>query len=132
MNVLLRVLQILLALWNIIGGIFVINNYDKVAAGWALNSMPKSVWIAFAVLQILFALGLILPGTKLRKTNSVAAAGMSIISLLGIALYTQYSGFPGILWGLIPAALAGFVAYKRWLNSPPTKRQESASLRRTQ
>ncbi len=122
MNILLWILQVLLALWEAVGGVYVVNNYDKIANGWALNALPKSFWIAIGVLQVLFALGLILPGAKLRKQNSIAAVGLALLSLLGIALYFQYSGFPGILWGLIPAILAGFVAYKRWPRlSPLTK-----------
>jgi hypothetical protein len=115
MNILLWVLQILLALWNIIGGSFMLNNYEKLANTWALNSFPKPVWIALGTLQILFSIGLILPGTSgvLHKLISISAACLTVISLLGIVLYTQYSGFPGILWGLIPAILAAFVAYKR-------------------
>ena len=117
MNILVWVLQILLALWNIIGGIFIVNNYEKVATESALNTLPKPVWIILGVLQILFALGLILPGANLRKPNSIAAACLAILSLLGIALYSQYAGFPGMLWGVIPAILAAFVAYKRWPES---------------
>lgn len=127
MNILLWVLQILLALWNIVGGIFIINNYEKVGAEWALNALPKPVWIALGAVQILFALGLILPGSKLRKLTSVAAACLSALSLLGIALYVQYDGFPGILWGVVPAILAALVAYKRWLNLPQPKKQGSES-----
>ena len=117
MNILLWVLQILLALWNIIGGIFIVNNYEKVVTEWALNALPRPLWITLGVLQILLAIGLILPWEKLRKLTSVAAACLSVLSLLGIALYAQYAGFPGILWGVVPAILAAFVAYKRWLNS---------------
>ena len=124
MNILLWVLQILLALWNIVGGIFVVNNYEKVATESALNALPKFMWIAIGVLQIVFALGLILPGAALRKATPIAAVLLTLLSLFGIVLYTQYSGFPGILWGVIPAILAGFVAYERWHYIKPTTGQE--------
>ncbi|MGO9481752.1 MAG: DoxX family protein [Candidatus Kryptoniota bacterium] len=127
MNIVLWVLQILLALWNIAGGGFIINNHEKAAGEWALSALPKLVWIFLGVLQILLALGLILPGSKLRKPTAIAAACLSALSLLGIALYAKYAGFPGILWGVVPATLAGFVAYKRWLNLPQPKIQRSAS-----
>ncbi len=117
MNFLLWVLRILLALWNMVGGIYVVNNYEKVATKWALKALPTPVWIALGVLQILFALALILPGSKWRKLTPVAAACLSALSLLGIALYAQYAGFPGILWGVLPALLAAFVAYNRWPDS---------------
>ena len=117
MNILLWVLQILLALWNIIGGFFVVNNYQKVATESALNALPRPAWITLGALQILLALGMVLPGRKFRKPNSIAAACLAVLSLLGIALYSQYACFPGMLWGVIPAILAAFVAYKGWPDS---------------
>ena len=116
MNVLLWVFQIVLALWNLVGGIYVVNNYGKIANGWALDAMPKAGWLILGGLQIVFAIALILPVKKVRKLTSVAGACLAILSLFGIGLYFQYAGFPGMLWGLIPAVLAGFVAYKRWGN----------------
>lgn len=115
MNILLWVLQILLALYNVVGGIYLINNYGQVANAWALNAMPKPAWMVLAVLQILFALGLVVPGAlrMLPKLTLISAAGLAAISLLGIALYDAYAGFPGILWGVVPAILAAFVAYGR-------------------
>ncbi len=115
MSILLWVLQILLALWNIAGGIYIINNYEKLANAWALNALHRPAWMALGVLQALFALGLVLPGALrvLPKLTPISAACLAMISLLGIALYAKYAGFPGILWGVVPAVLATFVAYGR-------------------
>ncbi len=121
MNIVLWILQILLALWNVIGGFFILHNYEKIANERALSALPTPLWIALGVLQILLALGLLLPGTRFSKPISIAAALLAIVSLLGIELYTQYAGFPGMLWGVIPALLAGFVAFKRWSTLPATK-----------
>ena len=116
MNILLWVLQILLALWNITGGIYMVNNYEKLANVWALNTLPQPAWMALGVLQALFALGLVLPGAVrvLPKLTPVSAACLAVISLLGMALYVAYAGFPGNLWAVVPAILAAFVAYWRW------------------
>jgi hypothetical protein len=115
MNILLWVLQILLALYNMIGGIYMVNNYEKLASVWALNALPKPAWLALGLLQVLFALGLVLPGADrvLPKLTPISAACLAVISLLGIALYVAYEGFPGILWAVVPAILAAFVAYGR-------------------
>ncbi len=123
MNILLWVLQILLALWNVIGGFYVANNYDKIANSWALNTFPGPAWIVLGILQVLLAAGLLLPGARFRKSVSVAAAALGVLALLGIGLYTQYSGFPGMLWGAVPALVATFVAYKRWRTLPAGKEQ---------
>ncbi len=116
MNVLLWFLQVLLALWNIIGGMYVVHDHDKIANEWAMHTLSGPWWIILGALQVMFAIGLLLPGEKLRKPTSIAAACLAVLSLLGIALYTQYAGFPGSLWGLIPAVLSAFVSYKRWDN----------------
>jgi hypothetical protein len=116
MNILLWVLQILLALWNMIGAIYMVSNYEQVANVWAFNALPKPAWMALGVLQALFALGLVLPGAfrVLPKLTPISAACLAVISLLGIALYVAYAGFPGILWAVVPAILAAFVAYGRF------------------
>ena len=87
------------------------------ANAWALNALPKPAWMALGVLQALFALGLVLPGVvrALSKLIPISAAGLAVISLLGIALYVAYTGFPGILWAVVPAILAAFVAYGRFV-----------------
>ncbi|HJT23766.1 MAG TPA: hypothetical protein VJ873_04280 [bacterium] len=113
MNILLWVLQVLLAIWNLIGSSFVAVNYGKVANAWALSSLPQPAWMVLAVLQLLLALGLVWP-----KLTHFAAIGLALISLLGCALYTQYAGFPGCLWGVIPAVLLAFVAYGRFVLKP--------------
>jgi len=115
MNILLWILQILLALWNIIGAIYMLNNYSDIASNWAYNSIPGPLWIILGLLQVLASLGLILPWLMKKMPNlaSLSAACLAIISLLGIALYDSYAGFPGLLWGIIPASLAAFVSFKR-------------------
>ena len=117
MNVLLWVLQILLTLWNMIGAIYMVNNYENLAKVWALNALPKPTWIALGVLQALFALGLVLPGVvrEFPKLIPISAACLAVISLMGIGLYVSYAGFPGMLWAVVPAILAAFVAYGRFV-----------------
>ena len=114
MNILLWVLQILLAVWNMIGGIYTASNYENLKSAWA-NALPKPAWAALCVLQIFFALGLVLPGATgmLPKLTPIAAAYLAVNSLWGCALFAQYSGFPGMLWGVVPGILAAFVSYGR-------------------
>src|ERR1700679_865076 len=107
MNILLWILQILLGLWNLIGGVYTLSHYEQIKGGLGTN-LPGPVWVAIAVLQILFALGLTLP-----KFTRVAAVYLAVNALMGCALCAQYAGFPGMLWGVIPALLLAFVAYGR-------------------
>ena len=71
MNILLWVFQILLAIWNVLGGIYVVGHYQDLAQAWALNVFPGPIWVIIGVLQILFSLGLILSKT-LNKLSSIS------------------------------------------------------------
>lgn len=112
MNTLLWVLQILLALWNLIGGSYEITHYATLEGDWA-KGLPNSVWTAYGSLQILSALGLFWP--KLARFSAIFLA---LLELSGCALFAKYAGFPGCLWGVVPAALLAFVAYGRFKLKP--------------
>lgn len=115
MNVVLWVLQVLLALYTIPGAIYMIMNYQDLASTWAIDTLPQPIWMALGILQILFAIGLVLPSRKdAPQLVSISAAVLAVLSLLGYVLYIAYAGFPGMLWALIPAVLFAFVAYGRW------------------
>lgn len=115
MNIFLWVLQILLVGWNGWGGFFVIHNYKLIGSVWALSIFPQPFWIVLGVLQLVFSVGLVLPGIlrKMPQLTALSAICLALISLLGIMLYDVYTGI-GSLWGILPAIVAGFVAYKRW------------------
>ena len=115
MNALLWVLQILLALYNSIGGLYTIFNHDQLKGTFA-NDLPNSAWAALGVLQVLFAIGLVLPGALgiFPKLTPLSAVYLACNALLGCVLFAKYAGFPGILWGIVPAILAAFVGYRRW------------------
>ena len=114
MNILLWILQGLLAFWNVTGGVYTAINYEKIRSTFA-SDFPVSVWIAIGALQVLFALGLVVPGSVvgLPKLTSISATYLAIYSLSGLILAAKYSGFPGMLWGVIPAIMCAFVAYGR-------------------
>ncbi len=119
MNILLWVLQTLLALWNVLGGTYTLFYYEQIKSAWATD-LPKPIWVVIALLQLLFALALVLPGLfKVSpKLTPVAAVYLAMNSLLGCVLFAQYAGFPGMLWGVIPALLAAFVAWGRMALKP--------------
>lgn len=100
-----------------------INHYEKLARAWALNALPWPAWIALGILQVLFALALVLPRVVrlTPKLTPVSAICLALISLSGIALYAAYGGFPGVLWGVVPAVLLTFVAYGRFAMESSTR-----------
>ena len=117
MNILLWILQILLAFWNLTGGIYAAFHFDQLKAA-RVGDLPNPAWVAICVLQVIFAIGVALPPGVLPKLTPIAAIYLAANSLLGCALFAQYSGFPGMLWGVVPAILAAFVAYGRMVLSP--------------
>jgi len=114
MNILLWVLQVLLGLYYLMGGSWMVS---KVPAGW-LKIMPKPIWMALGLLQALFALGLVLPGLigMSPPITPIAAIGVVVETLLVAALTKPK--FQGFLWVLVPALLALFVAYGRFVLKP--------------
>lgn len=115
MNLVISLLQLLLGVWNIIGGIYMSTHYLELINDWAYSSFPSFFWIILGVVQIILSLILIVSMAKgsLRKMAPISAIILAIIALFGITSYLSYSGFPGMLWGLIPAVLLLWVAYWR-------------------
>jgi hypothetical protein len=110
MNILLWVLQILLGLYYLMGGSWMLKN---IPGAW-LKLLPKPVWMALGLLQILFAAGLALSGVIGKpQLISIAAIGVAVETLLITAITKPK--FQGALWAVIPALLALFVAYGRWM-----------------
>jgi hypothetical protein len=107
MNIVLWVLQILLGLYYLMGGGWMVS---KVPGGW-LKLLPKPVWMAIGLLQVLLAVGLVVP-----KLTPLAAVGVAVETLLVSALTKPK--FQGFLWVLIPAVLALFLAYGRFVLVP--------------
>src|SRR5258708_34165777 len=109
MNILLWLLQVMLGLYYLMGGSWMLS---KIPGAW-LKILPKPVWMALGLLQILFALGLVLPGA-LRMSpqlTPISAISVAVETLLVTAL-TKLP-FKGALWAIVPALLALFVAYGR-------------------
>lgn len=114
MNILLWVFQVLLGLYYLMGGSWMVS---KVPGAW-LKILPKAVWITFGLLQALFALGLVLPAAlKIWPIATPIAAVCVAVETIGVGILNRVK-FQGFLWILIPAVLSLFVAYGRFVLSP--------------
>lgn len=112
MKKIVLILQILLGLWSITGAWYMMGHYTELGSVWALATLPALFWIGWGIMQIVFALTLLISvWERFRRFAVPAATGLAGISLIGSVLYSAYAGFPGILWSLIPAAFFAFVAY---------------------
>ncbi len=115
MNIIITILQILLGLWNIIGGIYMSTHAQELINPWASSFFPSFFWIILGIMQILFSIALLISigNGRLRKLAPISAIGLAVISLIGLTFYLSYAGFPGMLWGIVPAILLALIAYWR-------------------
>lgn len=120
MNILLWVLQVLLAVHTAIGAVWKFSNSEQAVP--SLNAIPHGVWLGMSVIELLLSLGLILPAfnKSLGFLAPVAAVCIAAEMLLFCALHL-YSGDanygPMIYW-LVVAAICAFIAYGRFVLQP--------------
>ena len=117
MNILLWVLQILLALHTIIGAVWKFSNSEQTVP--SLKVIPHGVWLGMSVFELLCSVGLILPAFNkpLSILAPIAAVGIAAEMLLFSALHL-YSGDPNyghVMYWLVVTAICAFIAYGRFV-----------------
>jgi hypothetical protein len=120
MNITLWILQVLLALHTAMGAVWKFSNPEQTVP--SLKAIPHGVWLAMGGLELLIALGLVLPavsqpaGFLVPIAAALVAAEMLLFSGLHLAAgETNHS--PMIYW-LVVAAICAFIAYGRWALKP--------------
>lgn len=121
MNILLWVLQVLLALHTLIGAVWKFS-HSAAETMPSLAALSGGVWRGMAVAELLIAACLIVPAFVKPVAWLVPLAALAIVAemLLFCALHLRSSTpdtGPLIYW-LITAALCGFVAYGRLVLRP--------------
>ncbi len=120
MNILLWVLQILLALHAVIGAMWKFSNSEQTVP--ALHAIPHGVWLAMGVLELLCGLGLILPAfnRSLAMLAPLAAAWIAAEMLLlsGLNVFSGSADYQSMTVWLVVAALCALVAYGRFARKP--------------
>jgi hypothetical protein len=114
MNVLLWILQILLALHTAMGAVWQITDSGSVPS---LRAIPQGGWWALIVLELLCSLGLILPAFSRSRTILVplSAAGIGAVMVLFSGVHMA-SGDPSLgpmVYWLVVAVFCAFVAWGR-------------------
>lgn len=124
MNVLLWVIQAVLALQSFAGGAYKIFNFAEIAKMPAIAALPRGAWTAMGAFEMLCAILLIVPAaTKwMPSLTPLAAVALAVESLALAALYARYSlslaATNPFVWVLVAALLAAFVAYGRYALRP--------------
>jgi hypothetical protein len=120
MNILLWVLQILLALHTAIGAAWKFSNSEQTVP--SLSAIPHSVWLGMSAFELLCALGLILPAISkpLAILAPIAAIGIAAEMLLfcGLHIYSGDTNYGPMIYWLVVAAICAFIAYGRFVLKP--------------
>jgi hypothetical protein len=117
MNVLLWILQILLALHTIVGAVWKTANSAEQTMP-SLKAIPDGVWLGMGAVEVLIGLCLILPAFYKPLAKLVPIAAVCIVGemLLFCGLHFGYgdgSYGPMVYW-LIVAGLSALLAYGRF------------------
>jgi hypothetical protein len=117
MNILLWVLQVLLALHTTAGAVWKFSHTVEQTMP-TLKIIPPGVWWAMSIVELICAVGLLLPavnkslGFLAPAAASVIAAEMLIFS--GLHMSSGETNYSPIVYWLIVAAVCAFIAYGRW------------------
>jgi uncharacterized membrane protein YphA (DoxX/SURF4 family) len=118
MNIVLWVIQVLLALIFLFAGVTkLVLPIEEMTKQMA---MPGLFLRFLGVAEVLGALGLILPGLFRIKTwlTPLAAVGLMVIVIGATVTTLMIGGGATALFPLVTALLAAFVAYGRWRLAP--------------
>lgn len=121
MNILLWVLQAILALHTAIGAMWKFSNPPAQTMP-SLGAIPNEVWLAMGLIELLCSLALILPAfnKSLGYLVPFAAAFIAAEMLLFSGLHT-YSGaadYTPIIYWIVVAIISTFIAYGRKVLKP--------------
>ena len=119
MNILLWIIQILLALLFLFsGGIKLVLPAETLQAMGPPNQIILPGWFLkfIGLCEVLGALGLVLPGLLRRQQHltPIAAVGLTIIMIGAVVITTMGLGFAAAITPLVVGLLCVFVAYGRW------------------
>jgi len=121
MNILLWVLQVLAALLYGASGVMKVFMFDKISAKVpSFGALPREAWMALGILELVCAVGLIVPGAFHWRPSLtvVAATVLAIESLVFIGVHVKYHEITPIVMSGVLGLLMAFIAYGRMVLKP--------------
>ena len=121
MNILLWVLQVLAALLYGASGVMKLFMFDKISAEVpSFGALPREAWMALGILELVCAVGLIVPAAlHWRPGLTVAAAAvLAVESLVFIGVHVKYREITPIVMSAVLGLLMAFIAYGRMVLKP--------------
>jgi hypothetical protein len=120
MNILLWILQILLALHTLMGAVWKFSNSEQTVP--SLKAIPHGIWLAMSVFELLCSVGLILPALNkpLAILAPIAAVCIAAEMLFfsGLHMYSGDSNYGPMIYWLVVAAICVFIAHGRFVLMP--------------
>lgn len=120
MNIVLWVLQILLALHTVAGAVWKFSHSEQSVP--SLQGIPHAVWLSLSVLELLCSLGLVLPAVSkpLGVLAPIAALCIAAEMLLFCVVHLASGGTEQgqLVYWLVVAAVCAFIAYGRFVLVP--------------
>jgi hypothetical protein len=121
MNILLWFLQIGLALHTLMGAVWKFSRTPEQTMP-SLKAIPEGAWLAMSVIEILCAVGLVLPMIKKTWSNLISIAAIVIAAEMlifcGLHLASGETNYGPIIYWLVVATLCAFIAYGRRVLRP--------------
>ncbi|HYD52868.1 MAG TPA: DoxX family protein [Gemmatimonadaceae bacterium] len=121
MHILLWVLQVLAAFVYGASGVMKAFMFDQVSVGvQSFGALPRGVWMALGVLELVCVVGLILPAALRWRPSltALAAAVLAVESLVFVWVHVRYGEVGPILMSGALGLLMAFIAYGRFVLRP--------------
>jgi len=121
MNILLWVLQILAALLYGASGVMKVFLFNKVSEGVpSFGALPREVWKALGILELVCAVGLVVPAALhwYPALTVAAAAVLALESLVFVWVHAKYREMTTIIMSGVLGLLMAFLVYGRMVLKP--------------
>lgn len=121
MNLLLWVLQVLAALLYAASGVMKVFLFDKVSADVrSFDALPREVWKALGILELVCTVGLIVPAAFHwhPSLTVLAATVLAIESLVFIGVHAKCREIAPMIVCAVLGLVMAFIAYGRWVLEP--------------
>src|SRR5450432_3603684 len=121
MHILLWVLQVVAALLYGASGVMKVFMFDKVSGDVpSFGALPRGAWMALGILELVCAVGLIVPAAfHWKPTLTVLAATvLAIESLVFVGVHAKYGEITPIIMSVGLGLLMAFIAYGRMVLKP--------------